>query len=134
MLIQSKVAGVMMLLSAGCAAPSLNPSFPISVTDAQAELRRMRSDPRPPQRPIVILNGFGDPGAGGAFVGGELRRELQNPQVLSTSFFFCRSFDDCRKKVIDAVDKKWPSGDPNETVEVDVIGLSMGGLVGRYCA
>jgi pimeloyl-ACP methyl ester carboxylesterase len=134
MLIQSKIAGVMMLLSAGCAAPAQNPSFPLSLADAQADLRRMRGDPRPPQRPIVILGGFGDPGAGGAYVGGELRRELSDPRILATSFIFCRSFDDCRRKVIDAIDKKWPSDDPNETVEVDVIGLSMGGLVGRYCA
>src|SRR6185436_8168056 len=46
----------------------------------------------------------------------------------------CRSFDDCRRKVIEAVDRKWPSDDRNATVEVDVIGLSMGGLVARYCA
>jgi pimeloyl-ACP methyl ester carboxylesterase len=134
MLIQSKVAGVMMLLTAGCATTTENPSFPVTVADAQTDLQRMRAEPKLPTRPIVILNGFGDPGAGGAYVGGELRRELRDPQIICVSFLFCRSFDDCRRKVIDAVDSKWRSDDPTQTVEVDVIGLSMGGLVARYCA
>jgi pimeloyl-ACP methyl ester carboxylesterase len=134
MLIQSKLAGAMMVLTAGCAAsPSANPSFPVTVAEAQADLHRMRDQPRKANRPIVILNGFGDPGAGGVFVGGELRRDLSSPDVLCVSFLFCGSFDDCRRKVIRAVDRKWPSDDPNATVEVDVIGLSMGGLVARYC-
>ena len=47
---------------------------------------------------------------------------------------FCDSFDACRLRVAQAVDRAFPSDDSNQTVEVDVIGLSMGGLVGRYCA
>jgi pimeloyl-ACP methyl ester carboxylesterase len=50
------------------------------------------------------------------------------------SFTFCNTFDACRQRVIATVEKEFPSADPNQTVEVDVIGLSMGGLVGRYCA
>ncbi len=36
--------------------------------------------------------------------------------------------------VIDAVDQKFPSSDPEVTTEVDVIGYSMGGLAARYAA
>jgi len=54
--------------------------------------------------------------------------------VISVSFFFCGSFDGCRKRVIDAVEKAFPSDDPEWTTEVDVVAVSMGGLVARYAA
>jgi hypothetical protein len=95
----------------------------------------MHKDPRPLRRPLVILSGFADPGVGGWAIGTEMRKFLPpDAKVLTVSFAFCNSFDACRQKVVDAVDKAWPSDDRNATAEVDVIGLSMGGLVGRYSA
>ena len=124
------------MLVAGCAATPKggNPSFALTVEEARADLARMAKDPRPLRRPVVILGGFADPGIGGLAVGTEIRKYLRDPQVVCVSFFFCDSFDGCRQKVIEAVDRAFPTDDPNQTVEVDVIGLSMGGLVGRYCA
>jgi pimeloyl-ACP methyl ester carboxylesterase len=63
-------------------------------------------------------------------------RELTRDEshVIGVSFFLCGTFDDCRKRVIDAVDKSFPSADPTWTTEVDVIAVSMGGLVARYAA
>jgi hypothetical protein len=55
-------------------------------------------------------------------------------KIVTVSFMFCDTLDACRAKVIDAVERAWPSQSAQETVEVDVIGLSMGGVVGRYCA
>jgi hypothetical protein len=122
-------------LVAGCAAKAknVNPSFPLTVEQARADLARMAKDPRPLKRPIVILGGFIDPGLGGWAVGGELRHYLpRDAKIISVSFLFCDSFDACRRRVIDAVDRAFPTDDPEQTIEVDVIGLSMGGLVGRY--
>src|SRR4051794_368235 len=131
-------AGMMLVavVAAGCASEreNLNPSFPITIEQGRAELERMACDPRPLERPVVILGGFLDPGIGALAVGSELRKCVRDPRIVSVNFLFCDSFDACRQRVVDAVDRAFPTGDPNETVEVDVIGLSMGGLVGRYCA
>src|SRR5438034_5555155 len=133
----SGVAIVVVMLTAGCASlpKDTNPSFPLTVEQAREDLRRMANDPRPLRRPVVILGGFIDPGLGGWAIGGELRHYLpRDAKIISVSFLFCDSFDACRRRVIGAVDRAFPTDDPNQTVEVDVIGLSMGGLVGRYAA
>ena len=133
------VACVSLVVAAGCASkPKVNegnPSFRLTVEQAEADLDRIAKDPRPLQRPLVILGGFADPGVGGWATAAELRKYLTPAaQVMSVSFTFCHTFDACRLHVIGAVDKAFPTADPNQTAEVDVIGLSMGGLVGRYCA
>ena len=121
----------------GCAAKpkDVNPSFPLTPERAQEDLDRIAKAPQPLRRPIVILGGFADPGFGGLVVGNDLRHYLPpDAKIVTVSFTFCDSFAACRDRVIAAVDREFPTGDRNETSEVDVIGLSMGGLVGRYCA
>jgi pimeloyl-ACP methyl ester carboxylesterase len=46
----------------------------------------------------------------------------------------CTNFDECRNAIINAVDQAYPSQDQHWTMEVDVIGMSLGGLVARYAA
>ena len=43
-------------------------------------------------------------------------------------------FDEIADYVVREVEKKWPSGDEAQTVPVDVVGVSMGGLVARWAA
>src|SRR5439155_21529904 len=63
-----------------------------------------------------------------------LRPFAGGQKVIGVSYFFDSSFDDCRRDVIAAVERACPSDNPRQTVEVDVIGLSLGGVVGRYSA
>jgi pimeloyl-ACP methyl ester carboxylesterase len=129
------VAALVALAGCGTTAAVSNPAFPVTIAQAQADLDRMAQDPRPVKRPLLILGGFGDPGIGGWVVGSELGKYLpENATILSVSFTFCHTFEACRQKVVEAVDEALPTNDPTQTVEVDVIGLSMGGLVGRYAA
>jgi pimeloyl-ACP methyl ester carboxylesterase len=123
-----------MFSAIGCAAPPTNQSFAVSVYDAQRVLSDMRARPRPLTRPLVILGGLGDPGFAANNLRSEFRKVTGDERVVGVSFLFCGDFDDCRKRVIEAVDKAFPSDDPTWTTEVDVIGVSMGGLVGRYAA
>ena len=53
---------------------------------------------------------------------------------MGVSFALCSTFDECRRKVIAAVDREFPGPDPLRTTEVDVVGVSMGGIVARYAA
>jgi hypothetical protein len=118
----------------GGASTTPNSSFDLSVSDAKIALREMRDDPKPLERPLVILGGYHDPGLAASHLRGEFKKLTGDKRVLGVSFMFCGNFDDCKRDVIAAVDKAFPSDDPIWTTEVDVIGVSMGGLVGRYSA
>ena len=129
------VAATAALLATGCAAHPPNPSFNVSNDDAREALREMRHDAKPLPRPLVVLGGLDDPGVATTVLTDDFRELSGNdPRVIGVSFFFCGSFDGCRKRVIDAVDKAFPSDDPVWTTEVDVVAVSMGGLVARYAA
>jgi len=85
-------------------------------------------------RPLLIIGGFLDPGVGNQVVRLKLGALTDDRQIVDVGMGDCFSFDDCRKKVIDAVEATFHSDNLAETVEVDVVGLSMGGLVARYAA
>ena len=55
-------------------------------------------------------------------------------RIVGVVFAFMGPFDDCREKVIRQVDKVFMTEDSIWTVEVDVVAVSMGGLVARYAA
>src|SRR5687767_10723716 len=122
-----------LILFGGCTAPA-NPSFPLTVSDAQGALKEMASDPKALARPVVVLGGYHDPGLGALVWGREVRRWSRGARVIDVSFALHRDFEQCRRDVIAAVDDALPSDNPEATTEVDVIGVSMGGLVARYAA
>ncbi|MHC4990923.1 MAG: lipase family alpha/beta hydrolase [Planctomycetota bacterium] len=124
------------VLAVGCSADEpLNPSFPLTMADAQEAMREMRDEPVPLQRPLVIAGGIHDPG----FAPAGLRRRLGavtngDHPIIEVSFLGEWTFDACRSRLIRAVDAAMPSDDPQQTIEVDVVAFSMGGLVARYAA
>jgi hypothetical protein len=124
------------LLLAACSPDvPLNPSFPLKLADAKTALREMRADPRPLERPVVVLGGIHDPGVAAPGLARSVRRITEpDAPVIAVSFFTASSFDDCRRRVIEAVDEAFPTDDAEATVEVDAIGVSMGGIVARYSA
>ena len=111
-----------------------NPSFDVTWDEAAADLRRMRDDMRPLQRPVVILGGFLDAGLGPWDVGRRLDDYFNDDRVVKVDFVGCEDFDECRQRVIAAVDERFPNDGPVFTTEVDVLGISMGGVVARYAA
>jgi hypothetical protein len=123
-----------LLLAGGCSADTpLNPSFPLTLSNARSEWRAMKRDPQPLERPVIVMGGVHDPGFSAAIVASHLRRIASDDStVLSVAFFTSGSFDACRERAIEAVEEALPSDDPEATVEVDVIGVSMGGLVARH--
>src|SRR3954467_11240719 len=125
---------VLLLLAAGCVTSPENPSFSLTVNRAQASLAAMREHPAPATRPIVIINGFYDPGIGGWLMRERLRPLVRDGKFLLVSLPFTPNFKQCRREVIAAVDRACKSDDNQATAEVDVIGISMGGLVARYAA
>ena len=112
-----------------------NPSFAISNKAASQLLDEHRNDPGTLQRPVVVLGGFKDPGFVANSVAAKLRRVFEDGgNIIAISFLGNNSFDSCRNRLLREVAAAFPSGFENETIEVDVIGISMGGLVARHSA
>jgi len=124
----------LILFLPACTALPSNPSFSVTTSDAERALDEMRESRKPLRRPLVIIGGFMDPNLSPPFFRWRLDRVINDDRMVLVAPGFCRSFAECRKLVIDAVDHAFPSNDPNFTTEVDVIGASLGGLVARYAA
>ncbi|MCI0364526.1 MAG: hypothetical protein L0Y44_10370 [Phycisphaerales bacterium] len=131
-------AGIFFVLTAlaGCSGDQpLNPSFALSMTEAEAAWRDMEANPKPLERPVIVLGGIYDPGIVTSHVKGKLRGiTTDDSKILSLSFFQIHTFDHCARKVIDAVDRAFGAPDPDRTVEVDVVAFSMGGIIARHAA
>ena len=119
--------------AAGCATTPTNPSFDLSAHDARKALGEMRAAPRALERPVVIVHGLGPP-VGSWALARELRRLTRDEKVVTVSYDYLGSFDDARRRVVDEIDRRFPSDDSGATREVDVVAISMGGLVARYAA
>lgn len=90
----------------------------------------MRQSRRSLDRPLIICGGFTDIGIGPAVLRGKLQGVIDDDRILTLSFADCLSIESCRRKLVAAIDERFGRGDNDaETVEVDLIGLSMGGLV-----
>ena len=122
------------LLSLACAGGPDNPSFPLSVDRAGLALKEMAKEPKPLPRPVVIVGGYLDPGIAPAALKSRLQPLLADKRILTVPLPFCATFDDCREDILAAVERAYPCDDPNWTAEVDVIGISMGGLAARHAA
>ena len=132
------VALVMTL--AGCAGPQpTNPSFDLSVDKAQAALDRMADDPVELKRPVVVINGWMDPGLMSMSVMPTLKRATGDDRVIAVSYMGASRYEACRRRLIDAVQNAFPRDDDVDdgvhwTRRVDVVAYSMGGIVARYAA
>ena len=123
-----------LLLLAGCSTTPVNPSFPITQSQADQAIAEMRADPRPLPHPVLLVGGFLDPEVVPTYQKFFFKSVSSDAKLIPVSVGFCTSFAQCREKVIDAVDAACPNSDPKWTTEVDVVGASLGGLVARYAA
>lgn len=112
-----------------------NPSFALTLEQAEREMAAMRAAPKAFVRPVIVAAGFMDPGPGAAWTASDLRKVTTTPEmVIEVPFMTARTFDACRARVIEKLEAGFASGSVAETVEVDAIGVSMGGIVSRYAA
>ncbi|CAN5884734.1 hypothetical protein BH11VER1_BH11VER1_05850 [soil metagenome] len=117
-----------------CTTPPVNHSFSVSIRDANADLKRMKSDPRPLPRPLLILSGISEPGIAPLMLSDSFEKTSDDHRIISVTFPILANMEECRQIVIHTVEKNFPCDDPSFTTEVDVIGLSMGGVIGRFSA
>ena len=132
-LVAAVIACVGLSTLVGCVSAP-NPSFPVSTREAKHDLKRMSDNPEPLERPLVILAGWGDPGVADKYVQKRLSPVFDDDRIIRISFGGAGTFDECRDRVITAIDEAFPSDDPAWTIEVDVVANSMGGLIARYAS
>ena len=108
----------LLLFAAGCA--KVRP-------DSDATCREL-------PRPVVVVGGIFDPGFNQSHVGRWLKENAGEGRVVGVSPGFALGFDGAAASVVETVERHFPSDDPDQTVEVDVIGVSMGGVTARHAA
>ncbi len=104
------------------------------MADARQALAEMRKAPHPLVRPVIVLGGYLDPGFATLALENAVRQSTGDDRIITVNYAMAGSFDECRKEVIAATDRAFACDDPSQTTEVDVVAVSMGGLVARYAA
>ena len=94
----------------------------------------MQQDPAPLSRPVLILAGYmdttRDPVRLGKLLATTVERDPEAMPIVVVRFADLRQFEACRARVFESMRKVGLA----EDTPVDVIGISMGGLVARYAA
>jgi hypothetical protein len=85
-------------------------------------------------RPLVIVGGWHDPGVAAIIMRRTIEALIQDDRIVTVSMGFVYGFDQGRDRLIQALEAAVPSDSETQTVEVDVLAFSMGGLVARHAA
>jgi hypothetical protein len=128
----------LMVLTLGACIPVRERNLELGTTSAEAKasLKRMGAHNKPLARPVVVLNGY----HGFPTMANRIARKLrsatsgQPDHFLAVSYFFGTNIDAMTDQVIREVEAKWPCEDPEQTIEVDVVAISMGGVIARWAA
>jgi pimeloyl-ACP methyl ester carboxylesterase len=111
---------------------------PFDATSRKAirtEVERMRASPVSLERPLLILSGWRSPGLG-TTLGVRLRRltGASKSEVISFAYPFAGRIEPSATKVARKTAERFGTNNAERTVEVDVVAVSMGGLVARTAA
>lgn len=131
------VSAALVLWGSGCIAlPTPGAHAPVTRESAATDLTELYQQQRPLARPVVVLGGYRTLGMHAAPLVSKLRRATsgKNDDFLYLFYPLDTNFDDIAAYVVREVENRWPSADAAQTVPVDVVGVSMGGLVARWAA
>ena len=123
-------------LLSGCFAPQRdpNPSFNVSLESSTLDLERMRADPKPAQRPVLIVSGIADPSISTDAIFSAIAPTLMEPSLIKVDFLGTTTFPQARAALLQATRDGLHLGAEDAIPEVDVVAFSMGGLVARDAA
>lgn len=114
--------------------PEPNPAFPLTIEQAGDELASLRANPKPLPRPVVVLGGYHSP----KIVASNLAATLRELTGESRSRIIAVSYSDEGDipAAIREADRAIRAALPevNSGAEIDIVGISMGGLVARALA
>lgn len=125
------------LAASGCVhSGPTNPSYTLTPVEERAELRRLRSEAAKLDRPVVIISGYRQPITSTWTIKNRLIFATSHDRAdfVTVDTMDSDSIERIAERTVQMIEARWPSSDDDETVEVDVVGLSMGGLVARHAA
>ena len=128
------IAETVLNLLDGFATTPENPSFPLTIPEAHRAILEMIDKPLPLSRPLVIVGGYEDLLISQTLATQYFGAMLKDPKFITVSLQGCGSFDDCRARILAAVNNACGNTDPHWTAEVDVVGVSLGGMAARFAA
>jgi len=94
----------------------------------------MEFHPRAVDRPLVVIGGIMDPGVAANWMRTKFQSITGDRRIVAVPLGDCMSFAACRRRIVGAVQAAFPSETNEETIEVDVVGYSLGGVAARYAA
>ncbi|HVT89699.1 MAG TPA: hypothetical protein VHD56_12660 [Tepidisphaeraceae bacterium] len=112
----------------------MNSSFSATPRQARQVIDEMRREPKQLHEPLLIVGGFLDMNLSPPDLADFFSRISSSSKIITVSLGMCTSFEECRRTIIAAADQACPSADPVWTSQVDVVGVSLGGLASRYAA
>lgn len=86
--------------------------------------------------PLIVMAGW----RSGWFMPALLARRIRTHtgrdrnSVISVAFPTCGSIPLAARRLVETIDKHWPSNNPDYTTQVDIAAVSMAGLASRYAA
>lgn len=113
-----------------------NPAIKVTSSEARELLQQMERDPKPLARPVVVLGGYRGPESEANSIKATLRDATSGKvsDFAAVSYRWESDLDVICDAIVREVDAKFPSNDPTATVEVDVVGISLGGLAARWAS
>ena len=111
-----------------------NPHFQPPPEGLRHDLDRMADHPVAAPRPLITLSGWRAVTLPARMLANRLRGLIGRVDTLSTSFVLINRFDDAAAHIVNLINSRFPSPDPSQTVEVDIVATSMSGLVSRLAA
>jgi len=108
-----------------------NPGYPASDAEVERMIKRMEASPVGLERPLVILSGWRATPFFANLLARRLRRCIgAHPDRIASVAYFTRGrIPACARIAIDRVGARFGMADETRTTQVDVVGISMGGLV-----
>lgn len=118
--------------------PRDNPDYPATNAEVAAEYRRLRAEPPavPTARPLVVLNGYRAPVWQSANLRSELAALTHTPRdrTLAISYFWYGSAEAVLACVREEVTRAFPDAVAPGGSGIDVVAISMGGIIARAAA
>lgn len=108
-------------------------SIHLTPAEIYEKRRELQKDPVALERPVIVLSGYHAPPTMTARLASRIASLTSGDRddTLSIAYTFQSDFDDIVPHVLRKIEERFPSDDPEETIEVDVVAISAGGLVAR---
>ncbi len=113
-----------------------NPDLIAAFAQIDNHIQKMKDAPKPLERPLVVMSGYHGPAWYAEDYAARIRAltGATPDQTVSVGYPLEQDFNTIAKRAIEQIEAKFPSTSEAETIEVDVVGISMGGLLARAMA